>query len=73
MLKQRDDDYHEKKARALSAREKRIGSANAEKNKRESRQYRNMFANFAQNYSKTLDKLVKQSKKYMLNKAEARR
>ena len=64
--KQRDDEYLEKKARALSAREKRVETADFEKKQVKERQYKNMFANFAENYSKTLEKLVKQSKEYML-------
>ena len=71
--KQRDDEYLEKKARALSAREKRVETADFEKKQVKERQYKNMFANFAENYSKTLDKLVKQSKEYMLKKAEVRK
>ena len=48
-----------KKERALSAREKKIDTAEADKKIREARQYKNMFAHFAENYAKTLDKLVK--------------
>ena len=71
--KQRDEEYLEKKARALSARDKRVNTADFEKKQVKERQYKNMFANFAENYAKTLEKLVKQSKEYMLKKAEIRK
>ena len=70
--KQRDEEYLEKKARALSARDKRVDAADLDKKEVKVRQYKNMFSNFAENYAKTLEKLVKQSKLYMLKKAEVR-
>ena len=64
--KERTGEYLEKKERALSARDKRIEPVVAEKKAKDVRVYRNMFSNFAENYSKTLERIIKQSKEHSL-------
>ena len=50
-----------------------MDSSVMQQKEKDAKRYRNMFSNFAENYSKTLEKLVKQSKEFMLRKAENRR
>ena len=63
--KQRGEDYEEQRARILSARAKNRSTQQIAKIKK----YSNMYANFSSNYHKTLDTIVEQSKKHLLNKA----
>ena len=67
-MKERSEDYAEKRARILSARAKKQSPqvrANLKK-------YKNMYAKFAENYAGTLDKVVEQSKNAMRNGAKDR-
>ena len=57
--KSRPEGYYEEKQRALSARAKRLNSDQLEAKEKREKQYKNMFSNFAINYSSKLDSIVK--------------
>jgi len=67
--KEREEDYEERRERILSARKRNRSQDVIASIKK----YSNIYAKFAENYSKTLDNVLEQSKNHLRNKAKDRR
>ena len=71
--KERSEEYVAQKKLAVVERQRQMGERAADVQAEKARRFGNMYQKFAMNYAKTLEALVVQSQKHMLNKALDRR
>ena len=72
-LKERSDSYYERKEKAIQDRIARLNDEYKLISQKSLDQHNDLFSKFAQDYTKTLDRLISQSRQYRLNKAKMRR
>lgn len=72
VLKERKDDYEKERARILAELQMNFTEEEKQAIAARAKKYSSLFSNFAQNYSKTLEIIAEESKKFFQNKAKDR-